>query len=283
MDEVFTIVITNGILENPNYEDSDSIFQIVNRVINIGNYIIVVGDNNAQVITFELDRYNEGIDLSDKTYEIIYFRNSNHESKGTSNGAKGLINFKISDTKIRFSWLLDTMVTYMAGKITFVIKISGTDYQLKTLPKEISVQDSIVTETNPDSNTLNLGDVIYYGTNTPNSTALLWLDKNIVKLKNTLGEWVNITELQGGGGTIETESSLYILDQSSIKGTTQSIIWNTDDTIQQIKHIKTDDNTTIRTDTFTYNGDTITEVRTINTGETLTFVYHMDTYITETF
>lgn len=68
--------------------------------------------------------------------------------------------------------------------------------------------------------------------------------------------------------------------QSSIKGTKQSITFNDDGTVQKIEH-KNSLNEIVRVDTFTYATNLITEVRTLATGETLTFVNHLDTLETE--
>lgn len=65
-----------------------------------------------------------------------------------------------------------------------------------------------------------------------------------------------------------------------IKGTSQIIVKNTDGTINRVTHY-TPGNVTIRTDAFTYAANLITEIRTLNTGETLTFFNHLDTLITE--
>ena len=66
----------------------------------------------------------------------------------------------------------------------------------------------------------------------------------------------------------------------SIKGTTQSIIYNTDGTIQKVQH-KDVNNNVLREDVFTYTTNLITEVRTLSSGGTLTFKYHLDTLETE--
>jgi hypothetical protein len=50
--------------------------------------------------------------------------------------------------------------------------------------------------------------------------------------------------------------------------------------VTQIVHKDSDANT-VRTDTFTYIDNLITEVRTLSTGETVTLKYHTDTLETE--
>lgn len=65
-----------------------------------------------------------------------------------------------------------------------------------------------------------------------------------------------------------------------IKGTTQTYVFNTDDTIASITH-KDANNNVVRTDVFTYGVDTITEVRTLASGGTITIVFNTTTFQTE--
>lgn len=65
-----------------------------------------------------------------------------------------------------------------------------------------------------------------------------------------------------------------------IKGTTQTVTFNTDGTVQKIQH-KNASNVVLREDVFTYAANLITEVRTLSTAETITFIYHTDTLLTE--
>jgi uncharacterized lipoprotein NlpE involved in copper resistance len=67
---------------------------------------------------------------------------------------------------------------------------------------------------------------------------------------------------------------------SDIEGTTQNVTLNADGTVQKIEHINTS-SVIVRTDTFTYAANTITEVRTLASGATIAFVYHTDTLQTE--
>ena len=68
--------------------------------------------------------------------------------------------------------------------------------------------------------------------------------------------------------------------QNKIKGTTQTITFNSDGTVQKIEHLDVLD-IALRTDTFVYSTSLITEVRTLSTGQTLTLKHHLDTFETE--
>lgn len=59
-----------------------------------------------------------------------------------------------------------------------------------------------------------------------------------------------------------------------IPNTVQTYVF-TDGSVSQVLHKS--GNTTVRTDTFTYATNTITEVRTLNTGESLTIVTNLQT------
>ena len=87
-----------------------------------------------------------------------------------------------------------------------------------------------------------------------------------------------ITKSYGTQYGIVTNSKVNLT--SSIKGTNQFIAFNIDGSIQNIQH-KDSGNNVIRTDTFTYGTNLITEVRTLSTGEILTFINHLDTLETE--
>ena len=68
--------------------------------------------------------------------------------------------------------------------------------------------------------------------------------------------------------------------QSNIKGTTQSITFNGNGTVQKVQH-KDVSNNLIREDIFTYATNLITEVRTLTSGGTVTLKNHLDTLVTE--
>ena len=71
-----------------------------------------------------------------------------------------------------------------------------------------------------------------------------------------------------------------LLTRADIKGTTQSIVFNGDGTVQKIQH-KDSTSTLIREDVFTYASNLITEIRTLTSGGSLTYKYHLDSLQTE--
>ena len=71
------------------------------------------------------------------------------------------------------------------------------------------------------------------------------------------------------------------LEAEEIPDTVQAITFDGNGNVQSITHKKrTDQTVTVRTDTFTFSGNTITEVRTLSSGESLTIVTNTDTLVT---
>lgn len=97
-------------------------------------------------------------------------------------------------------------------------------------------------------------------------------------LKTKLTDLPTNTTLNTSLSTKVDKTHQNLLTQN-IKGTTQSIAFNDDDSVYKIHH-KTG-GIVIREDIFTYTNNLITEVRTLNTLETITFKYHLDTLETE--
>ena len=94
--------------------------------------------------------------------------------------------------------------------------------------------------------------------------------------------WANTTksEVKVGGELTDLRGASY-LEADEIPDTVQSISFDSNGNVSQIVHKKrTDQTVTIRTDVFTFAGNTITEVRTLSTGESLTIVTNTDTLVT---
>ena len=70
-----------------------------------------------------------------------------------------------------------------------------------------------------------------------------------------------------------------LLQVENIFGTTQSIVFDSAGNIQSITH-KDGNNNTVRTDVFTFAANSITEARTLSSGESLTMVTNTSTLAT---
>lgn len=108
-------------------------------VENIGT--IVSGDTNSCLLTFEINRFQDGIDLSDKKIRFNY-RNSNGKFYDFA------VNVKYNDDVIRFSWLLPYSLTQPGGNVIASIEFYGyieydEEYSYKTKNFKLSVEKSL--------------------------------------------------------------------------------------------------------------------------------------------
>jgi|GEM_PF-2682518 len=103
---------------------------------------IVSKDNVSQLLTFEINRYYDGVDLSQKACSIKY---SNAE-KGT--GRAIAVNVQVSNEKLILGWVLDDNVTMKQGKVKFAIEFLGKNefdqvYVWQTVPAEINIAEGL--------------------------------------------------------------------------------------------------------------------------------------------
>ena len=94
-------------------------------------------------------------------------------------------------------------------------------------------------------------------------TGFLWIDNN--------GESV---QAMNNVPTKQIRNAL--LHEEYIAGTTQTIAFDSAGNVQSITHKDGSDNT-VRTDVFTFAANSITETRTLSTGESLTIVTNLTT------
>ena len=139
-----------------NMVDEHKAIPIINRKINMsaGYQIVVSRDNVSQLLTFEINRYFDGVDLADKACGIKYINAKREEGRAIP------INFNKTDKKLIFGWLLDDHVAAKAGKTRFSIEFLGYDehdrpYVWQTVPSELIIEegiwinDSVITERYP--------------------------------------------------------------------------------------------------------------------------------------
>ena len=90
---------------------------------------------------------------------------------------------------------------------------------------------------------------------------------------------VNCNNDSGGGTALGAAVTALKLQVDIIPDTTQTITYDSSGNVSAIVH--TDENDDIvRTDTFTFGENTITETRTLDTGEVLTIVTNTSTLVT---
>lgn len=139
-------------ISNENYavspmSDQHSTATISEKVVDVSNIgTFVMGEHNSSMITFQIDRYYDGIDLSDKKIKIVY-KNSNgiYESDEAE-----ICNVKYSQKSLRFSWIVSSNVTQTTKFIAYICFISE-DYLLKTENFTVQVKSSFDPSTSEPS------------------------------------------------------------------------------------------------------------------------------------
>lgn len=129
------------IVRKSNMIDEHQIVKIVEKIVetkNIGR--IVCGDTYSNIITFEIKRYYDNVDLLTKNIKFIV---KNELGIFTEDA----VNIQYNDELLRFSWLLSGSVTYKSGTIEvaiiFIGTESGNNYVLKTMPFCIKIDNSL--------------------------------------------------------------------------------------------------------------------------------------------
>ena len=131
------------------YIDEHEIVTIDEKQPKLGNTgVLVAGDSNSQFMTFEINRYYDNIDLSDKFIKIFYiFTTEDGKIKPTKKNpiySDDACNICYNDKKLRFSWLLPAEVALNSGKVAANISIIGEDnYSLNTTLFELEIQTSL--------------------------------------------------------------------------------------------------------------------------------------------
>ena len=139
-------------ISNENYtvspmSDQHSTATISEKVVDVSNIgTFVMGEHNSSMITFQIDRYYDGVDLSDKKIKIVY-KNSNGIYE--SNEAE-ICNVKYSQRSLRFSWIVSSNVTQTTKFIAYICFISE-DYLLKTENFTVQVKSSFDPSTSEPS------------------------------------------------------------------------------------------------------------------------------------
>ena len=80
-------------------------------------------------------------------------------------------------------------------------------------------------------------------------------------------------------GQVTDIHKLMMLEAENIPNTTQTLVYGADGNISTVYH-KNSSNVALRTDVFTFTNASITEVRTLSSGETLTLVTNRTTFAT---
>ena len=135
MDETF---ISNDQYPSSPMSDQHSTATISEKIVDVSNIgTFVMGEHNSSMITFQIERYYDGVDLSDKKIKIVY-KNSNgiYESDDTE-----ICNVKYSQKSLRFSWIVSSNVTQTSKFVAYVCFVSD-GYLMKTENFTVLVKSS---------------------------------------------------------------------------------------------------------------------------------------------
>lgn len=125
--------------DNTTYTD-DLIFEVdkgTKLLQQIDEQIMVSGENKSQFIRFVMDRYYDGVDLSEKTLQIIYI------TEGEYSDINLACCVERNDEQIRFGWVVPAAACYEPGTLSFSIEAVGDDYVWKTRVYDIEVYDGL--------------------------------------------------------------------------------------------------------------------------------------------
>ncbi|WP_312369070.1 hypothetical protein [Lachnoclostridium sp.] len=127
--------------------DNDLIFTIVNKTIKtpVGmRDILVQGDKNSRRIHFILNRYYDGVDLTQKDV-YINFINAKSET-----GSDKIHDITISENKLKFDWFIDSTLTSLEGKVSIQVELCEHDdigdiiYRYQTKPCDLEISKTII-------------------------------------------------------------------------------------------------------------------------------------------
>lgn len=136
-----TFVDLEGHIIKSSMVDEHQIVKITEKVPEIKNIgKIVCGDTYSNIITFEIKRYYDNVDLLTKNIKFIV---KNELGSFTEDA----VNTQYNDELLRFSWVLSDSVTYKSGDIKAAIIFLGTEqgrnYALKTIPFILKIDNSL--------------------------------------------------------------------------------------------------------------------------------------------
>lgn len=137
MSEVYEYV--DGYDHTNSYSD-DMIFDVSKEdksISVIRKQTLISGERNSQYIAFQMPRYYDGIDLSEKNIEVIYVTET-----GTSDINK-VINVRRNDEELLFGWVVPGGALQTPGTLSFCIEFAGNEYVMKTMPVEVEVFDGM--------------------------------------------------------------------------------------------------------------------------------------------
>lgn len=122
-----------------NYEDT-VIFKVdikTKTIETIKDQTLIAGESNSQYIKFQIPRYYDGIDLSEKHMQVLYIAPSGYTD------INKVINARRSDAELIFGWVVPGEALTEAGILAFSLEFAGEKYSLKTRTIEKEIYDGM--------------------------------------------------------------------------------------------------------------------------------------------
>jgi hypothetical protein len=140
MDEMWELVSKYSVLSDYNDEVYTT---VINKQMSNITGITYSGEKNSQYITFIIDRYYDGIDLSEKLINICY--KINNTDKG---GSDAPVNVYRNDYQIKFGWVIPESATSDEYSLSIGILVTGKqydkDYVFKTNTSNYKIQKGFI-------------------------------------------------------------------------------------------------------------------------------------------
>lgn len=138
----------------PIYHDEQYAYIEGRTIGDINSQVSVQGESYSQYISFMMDRYYDGVDITTKSIWIHY------ELVDGSGSESSPINVYYNDNSVRFGWIIPDQATQQAGDIKIGVWVTGTapntkNYLLKTETKIYTIKNGLVPGsgiTQPDQN-----------------------------------------------------------------------------------------------------------------------------------
>lgn len=138
----------------PIYHDEQYAYIEGRTIGDINSQVSVQGESYSQYISFMMDRYYDGVDITTKSIWIHY------ELVDGSGSESSPINVYYNDNSVRFGWIIPDQATQQAGDIKIGVWVTGTapntkNYLLKTETKIYAIKNGLVPGsgiTQPDQN-----------------------------------------------------------------------------------------------------------------------------------
>lgn len=141
-------------MDYPEYQDEEYTYIEGRTIGDITAQISVQGEAYSQYISFMINRYYDGIDLTEMSIWIHY------ELKDGSGSEDSPVNVEYNSNAIRFGWIIPEKATQQSGDIKIGVWVNGTapntkSYILKTKEKIYTIHPGLIPGsgiTQPDQN-----------------------------------------------------------------------------------------------------------------------------------